>query len=93
MIVVKVELWPASRPGTMKTLAVMRLCNDGTGSKTRRNYDVELLNVKRQAWKSGRVEGHPSEAVSVWRLVVKGIQACLPAPKTKADERQGGLKL
>lgn len=77
----------------MKTLAVARICNDGTGNKTRRNYSVELLNVNQRAWSTGRVIGHRSAAVSVWRLVGKAIEACLPGRGPSADERQESFKL
>lgn len=94
MIVVKVELWKAGDPGEVETLGVMRISNDGTGTKTIGHYDAELVNSNGRVWSTGRVAGHPRQAQSMWRLVMKCLASALPKPKPeKSRARQEALPL
>jgi len=85
MIVVRVELWSAIT-GKVTELARMTIANDGTGSDTKRNYDVATMvgrtrddlqraMVNRRHTRTGRIEGHNSPAVHVWNLVGKALTA------------------
>ena len=72
MILVRIELHSAIT-GRKSTLGVLRICNDGTGTLTRGNYDVALMNAGDKAYRAARVDGHPRKAQSVWRLVAKAL--------------------
>lgn len=92
MIVVRVELWKGGNPDDVALLGVMRIVNDGSGSKTIGHYDVDIARLRGTgAWRSGRVENHRRLAVSVWRLVAKALAACLPPVKAAKDPRQEEL--
>lgn len=75
MIVIRVELWSA-RTGEKTELARMEICNDGTGSRARRNYVGATLRGRstaqlnaRMPQRSARLIDWPSDTVHVWNLV------------------------
>lgn len=45
------------------------IINDGTGTRTRGNYDYQFLDVHEKPYKTGRVEGYHRNALSKWSLV------------------------
>jgi hypothetical protein len=77
MIVVTVELHSAIT-GRVSRLGGMVIANDGTGSKSRGNYDAQLVSRNGAKGRAARVEGHAREALSVWVLVGKAIAALYP---------------
>jgi hypothetical protein len=94
MIVVRIELWKGGDKDRRETLGVMVLANDGTGGDDCGNYDVAIARRNGPGtWRSGRVEGHPRQSQTVWRLVQKALNACLPAFTAKPDRRQKELGL
>jgi hypothetical protein len=79
MIVVRVELWSA-RTGDRTELARMEICNDETGSTSRRNYIARTLRGRstaqlnrRESQRQASVKQWPSEAVHVWNLVATAL--------------------
>jgi hypothetical protein len=81
MIIVRVELLSAIT-GKTTELARMHICNDGTGSATRGNYegvsfigrDTAALD-RRRASKHGKVSNYPRQSVHIWNLVARMLQA------------------
>lgn len=81
MIVVKVELHSAiTRKVTL--LAKMHITNDGTGTMSKRNYDVATMRGRDEdalsrntVQKQARVEDWPSERLHVWNLVQRALSA------------------
>lgn len=72
MLLVKVELHSALT-GEVKTLAEMRIANDGTSDNPRRgNYNV------RNSSRRGRVENFPRKSYVVWRLVLRALRSLYP---------------
>lgn len=74
MIVVRVDLVSAVT-GRTSPLGSMRISNDGTGTRTRGNYNGETLRKGHDPLRlgghvrSGRVEGYGRVAKPVWDLV------------------------
>lgn len=75
MLIVKIELHSAVT-GEVSEIAHMRIINDGTGTRDLGNYDVELMegrkDGRRVAMKS-RVEGYPRLPYTVWELVRRAL--------------------
>ena len=83
MLIVTYELRSAI-PGRTVWRRQMTICNDGTGTNSRGNYDVKLLrkgshNVVRE----GRVENYPRKALNPWRLLCRALLACFPEEKER----------
>jgi len=80
MIIVKVELHSAVT-GKVTELGRLHITNDGTGTETRGNYDVERMariTAKRQVLAHGRVTNWPRKSASIWRLLRRALDAVLP---------------
>jgi hypothetical protein len=105
MIVVRVELWSA-RTGDKTELARMEICNDGTGSTSRRNYIARTLRGRstaqlnrRESQRQASVKQWPSDAVHIWNLIAtalssmgyRDVRAARETPaREKAAARVGG---
>ncbi len=81
MIVVRVELWSAVT-GERTELARMEIANDGTASRTLRNYIGRSLRGRSTAALNRRIterqdaiNSWPSERVHVWNLVAAMLAA------------------
>ena len=76
MIVVNVVL-KSARDGRTEHLGSLAICNDGTGTTARRNYDVQVFSrgKKPRVIRTARVEQHPAEAEPVLELVAKALAA------------------
>jgi hypothetical protein len=92
MIVIRVELWSA-RTGKVTELARMGIANVG-GTLDKRDYGVCTWRERSKAaldkamstnavTRKGKVLGHPSEAVHIWYLVGKALEAMGYAPREK----------
>ncbi len=81
MVVVKIELWPHGDQTKSRTLGVMSIANDGTGSVEQGNYKAELSHAgvyygrKPGAWKRGMVLGY-RRTLSPYHLVSMALKAC-----------------
>jgi hypothetical protein len=91
MIVVKIELHSAITRRVTE-LGRMVICNDGTGSAKRGNYDAYVLRKhftegqwlarpERVTGRQGRVEEYPRLSYTVWRLVLRALRSCYPEEK------------
>lgn len=74
MIVVDITLISA-RTGKTARLGRLHISNDGTGGKTRGNYNVEAFKSLMGRPRRARVENYPRKAVSVFNLVRRAIEA------------------
>lgn len=76
MIVVNVVL-KSARDGRTEHLGSVAICNDGTGNRSRRNYDVQVYSrgQKPRLIRTARVEQHRAEAEPVFELVAKALVA------------------
>lgn len=79
MIRVTVELL-SGRTGQTTTLAQMLIINDGTGTRQRGNYNVEVLRgrgaaqlARRTVQRRGRVVQYPRLRHHVWHLVALAL--------------------
>lgn len=86
MIVVKVELHSAIT-GAVTELGHTVIFNDGTGTRARGNYVVEVARKGARTWRPdrpvrrGHVVDYPREAYSVWRLVIRALRSAFPEEK------------
>ena len=69
-IVVKLELWPGGDKERARTMGILIIANDGTGTASRGNYDDKLIG-KQAALKGspGRIEDYPKQRKHAWELV------------------------
>jgi hypothetical protein len=87
MIVVKVELWPFGNPNEAQEIGRAYIANDGTGSQSTGNYNVQLQHAGKYAkrkgfWRQGKLLGH-SRMLSPYHLVMRAFQACLGTKESK----------
>ena len=96
MIIVRIELHSA-RTGEISEIGRMYICNDGTGTQGRRNYDAYVcrrgqLVMPREAFatgntdapraqRTGRVNSFPSKSYNVWRLISRAVRSCFQEEK------------
>jgi len=89
MIVIKVELWSGGSEENAEEIGRTYITNDGTGSISRGNYDVEVCrrgtkekpSQGGRGTREGRVENFPRKSYSIWRLVVRALLQCFPEEK------------
>jgi len=78
MIVVQAVLVPHGDPDSPRkeSLGYVEIVNDGTGTDTRRNYEVRLYSRgdKPRLVKKVRIEGWPSKAKSAFKLVIEAMK-------------------
>lgn len=76
MIVVKIELHSA-RTGKVTELGRLHIANDGTGTKSRGNYNVTKIGKRRRKLPpvTARVENFPRLSYSVFRLLRRALEA------------------
>lgn len=89
MLKVTIELVSAITRKT-STIGVAFLSNDGTGTRDRGNYDVQIMRKGVESplgktTREGRVENYPRVAYNVWRLIARGLHAAFP------EERDPGV--
>ena len=63
----------------VKHLGSLTIANDGTGSKTKRNYNIGQHaasgpETEPKVVKRARIEGWPSQSVSIWKLVRRALE-------------------
>lgn len=75
MIVVEVKLVSAIDESRSRTLGKMMIANDGTGSKTKGNYNATVVGPNGGYGKGGRVLNYPREAVAIWNLIRRACEA------------------
>lgn len=75
MIVVTVDLQSARHHSRNRRLATVLISNDGTGSATYGNYDVEVLGAKGRTSRRGRVVRYPRQQVAALNLVRRACEA------------------
>lgn len=95
MVVVRIELWPHGDQQKSKTIGVMTITNNGTGTGTTEfgNYLVSLghaagapehLKKKRSCYKIGKLTGF-MRSLSPYHLVIRAIKAALDNPETPTN--------
>ncbi len=82
MIRVTVELLPGGF-GPVKHLGTAIITNDGTGTPTRGNYNVQLSRrgAPKSIWRRARVHGFPRKRLGSWHLLGRAITAALEEGK------------
>jgi hypothetical protein len=68
VIVVKIEMWPGGDQSKAYPIAVGVIVNDGTGTKSKGNYEFSL-GLKRPNWRVGKVFDYPRQRLNVWHLL------------------------
>ena len=89
MLVVRIELWPHGDRQRSKTLAVMTISNDGTGTTDFGNYLVALGHVtdtpehlrRGGCYKVGKVIGF-MRSLSPYHLVLRALKSTLKDSET-----------
>jgi hypothetical protein len=77
MIVVEADLWPGGfLDWKGENLCRVEIVNDGTGTRSRGNYDVRLFarNNGRMI-RTARVENWPRNSRPAWRLIQAALEA------------------
>ena len=71
MLRITIELWPFGFETNKKTLSIMNIWNDGTGTKTSGNYKYKILKTrsKTQSWRSGFVNNFRRKQMNAWDLL------------------------
>lgn len=78
MLVVKIELHSANT-GQTSEIGRMRIYNDGTGTKERGNYVVEVFRKStKNVLRKSTVKDYPRLDYNVWRLVSRALRAAFP---------------
>ena len=78
MIKVTIELWPHGYEANKLLLGTILIANTGTGTKSRGNYDVVLMNKKHtKPLRIGRVENFPRLSKNVYHLLKKALENTL----------------
>lgn len=89
MLVVKIELWSAAT-GQTSEIGRMYIRNDGTGARSKGNYDVKVTrkgSFEYNGWeeiktvRTGRVEDYPRLSYNVWRLIARLLKSAFPEEK------------
>jgi hypothetical protein len=102
MIVVKIELWQATKGGAVCEIGRMLISNVG-GTNRRRNYralvlkrcaDFDAATVralgrgdKSAVTREAEIHGFPSLSYNVWRLVARLLRSCFPEEDNPNRER------
>ncbi len=78
MIRVTVELLPGGF-GPAEHMHTAYITNNGSGTKTRGNYDVWLSQRGRPntTWREGKVKGHRRKKYSAFHLLRLALEACI----------------
>lgn len=81
MVVATIEVWPNGKQENARSLGVVLITNDGTGTQQAGNYDVILAHSGKYfgrfgAWKTGKVERH-RRSLSPYHLLYASIGACI----------------
>jgi hypothetical protein len=78
MIEITVRMIPQGDQARAYIKGVMRIANDGTGTKSSGNYKVFVSrqNQPEKEWKSTRFQGFPRRVLGVWQLIYCALLAC-----------------
>ena len=76
MIKITVELLPFGFEENKKTLGIMKIWNDITGTKTKGNYQFSISknNEPNQIWKRGFINGFPRKRLGSWDLLYRCLK-------------------
>ena len=79
MIRVTIELFPRGSVRRSRVISTIVIANDGTGSLTNGNYDVDLMTMGRapRIWRKVRVENFPRRRLLVVDLLYRALRAAL----------------
>lgn len=81
MIRVEAQLISAIDPDRDANLCTVEIGNDGTGSRSRANYDVRLYaRNDGRLIRTARVENYPRNALPAWRLIAAAMAELARAP-------------
>ena len=71
MLKVIVELHPNGRSSCKRTIGVINICNDGTGTLTRGNYIARISKQGQPNKESKTVEvkNFPRKSSGIWKLI------------------------
>lgn len=80
MLLVRIELHSAVT-GRVREIGRLIICNDGTGTVARGNYECVVLR-KGPPWDREQrrcaVTNYPRRSYNVWRLVLRALRGCFP---------------
>lgn len=76
MIVITIELWKKGSRLNKVPRGKIIIVNDGTGSKTKGNYDVHFYDRNGRGFRSERLENWPRNAKSIWKMLNKIFGGC-----------------
>lgn len=76
MIVVTIDMWPKGDSGRAYRLGSLTIINDGSGTKTRRNYNVEVQSALRMPLprRNCCIERWPALTRPIFALVKAAIE-------------------
>ncbi len=76
MIVVKIELHPLGFEKNKRSLGLIEISNDLTGTKETGNYKYKIFKWGRgrRVWKCGRVEGISRSKRGPWDILYRCLQ-------------------
>lgn len=82
MIHVTIELWPYGREENKKTLGVINIANDATGTHDRGNYLAKVFrsskslgSLEKVKWTTVRVFGFPRHTLTAYDLLLRVLLA------------------
>ena len=78
MIRITVELVSA-RTGETTRIASATIANEGTGTRTRGNYNADFLLKRRRVWRTSRIVDYPRQSKNVWYLIYRALKVALNA--------------
>lgn len=83
MLRIIIELWPQGSYENKRTIGVMDIYNDGSGTERRGNYGyrvfkrratVDGFSARLPISREGRIKNYPRKSYSVWILVKRVLQ-------------------
>jgi hypothetical protein len=85
VIKITVELFPFGLESSGKILSIMKIWNDGTGTKTKGNYRYRMSKTGRYEllWKEGEVKNFPRKRLNVWYLLLRVLSNALDPGQIK----------
>ena len=78
MIRITIDLVSA-RTGETTRIGCAVIRNDGTGTRTRGNYDVMFGSKRKSAWRTAHVVDYPRLSKNVWYPVYRALKVALNA--------------
>ena len=82
MINIIVEMWPQGSQILKRRMGHMTISNDGTGSITKGNYDIQVYKGESNlCYRKGRVKNYPRKGKTFWHLLYLALKNILKEEK------------